>query len=111
MPAESYYAKHRERIKEYQMAYYWEHRERIARYNKDYYQRHREELLRKNREHFQRYCERHGLRRRTPLLQQTAKPGITSAIAVRRGVLLELCDSPTCSHGSTCCNTLPCCAA
>jgi hypothetical protein len=29
---------------------------------------------------------------------------------VRRHVLLELCDSPTCSHGSACCNTLPCCA-
>ena len=109
MPAESYYAKHRERLKEYQVAYYREHRERITRYNKDYYQRHRQELLRKNKEHFQRYYERHGLRRRTPLLQQTAKPA-TPAIAVRRGVLLELCDSPTCSHGSTCCSSDPRCA-
>ncbi len=113
MPAESYYSKHRERLREYQVAYYREHRERIARYNKDYYRKHREERLRKNKEHFQRYYERHGLRRRTPLSHpppaSSRQP--VESILVRRGVLLELCDSPICSHGSVCCNTLPRCAA
>ena len=69
MPAEGYYAKLRERLKEYQVAYYREDRERITRDNQDYYQKHREELLRKNKERFRRYYERHGLRRRSPLLR------------------------------------------
>ena len=78
MEQPTYYAKNRDKCKQYQLEYYYKNKDNVSRYFKEYYCAHRETLLQRNKEHA----------RKRFYSKQQVKPSTLKGILVQRNITI-----------------------